>query len=426
MSSTSNPRVRMLLVYAALILAVAGGQAQTVGERLPAWTPGTLDIHRISTGKGDAVLYVFPDRTTLLADPAASDAKGARFPEPRPDASRRPGEWIARYIAHFLPGIAETGLDYALITHFHSDHMGAYFPDAEPVAGGYQRTGITDVGDRIPIRTMLDRGWPDYSYPPGNREVVVPPQRLMFGNYRKFLDWQIAHQGMRVERFQAGRNDQVTLKREPRKYPTFEFRNIAAGGEIWTGEGNSARPLFPALDNVPPAEMPSFENMCSLVFRLRYGKFGYYAGGDIPGIAPEGKPAWRDVETPVARVTGPVDVLVLNHHGVRDTTNEFFLRTLQPRVAVVSFWAASHLESKVLGRLLSPAILPTSCDIFSTNMLESMQAANPEIAKLKSRHGHVVIRVVPGGDEYRVLILDDTAETFKVTAVHGPYPSRSR
>ena len=246
-------RTHSLLLCAALLCVGAGGHAQTVGQRLPAWTPGTLDIHRISTGKGDAVFYVFPDRTTLLADPAASDAKGPRFPDPRPDASRRPGEWIARYIAGFLPDIPETGIDYALITHFHSDHMGAYLPDAEPVAGGYQRTGITDVGDRIPIRTMLDRGWPDYSYPKGNRQVVVPPQRLMFDNYRKFLDWQIAHRGMRVEQFRAGRNDQVRLKREPRKYPTFEFRKIAAGGEIWTGEGTAARPLFPPLDDVPAA-----------------------------------------------------------------------------------------------------------------------------------------------------------------------------
>ena len=54
------------------------------------------------------------------------------------------------------------------------------------------------------------------------------------------------------------------------------------------------------------------------------------------------------------------------------------------------------------------------------------EAANPDIAKLKSIHGHVVIRVSPGGDQYHVIIVDDTAETFKVTAVHGPYSSRSQ
>lgn len=46
------------------------------------------------------------------------------------------------------------------------------------------------------------------------------------------------------------------------------------------------------------------------------------------------------------------------------------------------------------------------------------------VARLKSRHGHIVIRVAPGGASYKVIILDDTAETYTVTAVHGPYESR--
>jgi hypothetical protein len=65
-------------------------------------------------------------------------------------------------------------------------------------------------------------------------------------------------------------------------------------------------------------------------------------------VAPEGKPAWHDVETPVAKVTGAVDVAVLNHHGVRDTTNAFFVGTLQPRIFVVSLWSSSHLAAAVL------------------------------------------------------------------------------
>ena len=43
---------------------------------------------------------------------------------------------------------------------------------------------------------------------------------------------------------------------------------------------------------------------------------------------------------------------------------------------------------------------------------------------LKSTQGHIVVRVEPGGASYRVIILDDSAETYRVTAVHGPYESR--
>jgi len=35
-----------------------------------------------------------------------------------------------------------------------------------------------------------------------------------------------------------------------------------------------------------------------------------------------------------------------------------------------------------------------------------------------------VIRVSPGGTSYRVIILDDSGETYQVKAVHGPFDAR--
>ena len=86
------------------------------------WSEGELDIHHISTGRGNATLFVLPDGTSLLVDAGARPAS-LGFPEApsRPSDARRPGEWIARYIARTLP---EPKLDYVLITHFHGDHMG--------------------------------------------------------------------------------------------------------------------------------------------------------------------------------------------------------------------------------------------------------------------------------------------------------------
>jgi len=34
------------------------------------------------------------------------------------------------------------------------------------------------------------------------------------------------------------------------------------------------------------------------------------------------------------------------------------------------------------------------------------------------------LRVSPGGDDYRVSIVDDTSESHRVTKVFGPYRSR--
>src|ERR1700721_2992225 len=93
-----------------------------IGAPLPAWTPGMLDIHQIATGRGNAALFILPDGTTLLVDAGAA-GDGIPETDPHPDASRSPGMWIVRYLQrHLPPGV--TGLDYALITHFHADHMG--------------------------------------------------------------------------------------------------------------------------------------------------------------------------------------------------------------------------------------------------------------------------------------------------------------
>src|SRR5262245_16960508 len=71
--------------------------APLVGQPLPRWTPGTLDIHQINTGRGNAALFVLPDGTSLLLDAGDGGNPPPRGTGPRPDGSRPPAEWIARY-----------------------------------------------------------------------------------------------------------------------------------------------------------------------------------------------------------------------------------------------------------------------------------------------------------------------------------------
>src|SRR5262249_54345135 len=84
-----------------LAMTATAGWAQKVGDSLPAWTEGTLDIHQINTGKGNSALFILPDGTSLLVDAGwLGDERGrsaARGVPQRPDATRNPGEWIARY-----------------------------------------------------------------------------------------------------------------------------------------------------------------------------------------------------------------------------------------------------------------------------------------------------------------------------------------
>jgi hypothetical protein len=126
----------------------------------------------------------------------------------------------------------------------------------------------------------------------------------------------------------------------------------------------------------------------------------------------------------VARAIGSVDVLVLDHHGWLDSTNPFFLRTLQPRVIVIPAWHASHPDHGVLRRLLSPRIY-TPADLFATTFLPAPRAVMSYLGEpFRSAEGHVVIRVEPGGRSYRVYILDDRSPAHLITGVFGPYTSR--
>lgn len=116
------PLSRMCGVALLLARAVLG---QEVGGPLPSWTAGTLDIHQIHTGRGNAAFMVFPDGTTLLLDAGAvPNRTGLEIGPQRPNASRTPVEWIAGYIRLFGPH-RPAKLDYAVVTHYHDDHMGA-------------------------------------------------------------------------------------------------------------------------------------------------------------------------------------------------------------------------------------------------------------------------------------------------------------
>ncbi len=256
--------------FLALFLSIG---ITVAGEPLTPWSAGYLDIHHISTGKGNATFFVFPDGTTLLIDAGAATLP-IPYAEARPNDSLRPGEWIARYIEHFHPQ-ENAILDYALLTHFHGDHMG-FADESAPQSrsGAYRLAGITDVAEQVPIRTLIDRGWADYNYP-------VPLGDDNMKNYRSFLDFQTHQKGMKVEQLSPGSKDQIVLRIDRERYPAFEVRNLAANGVVWTGVGTETRNHFPPLESLPSKDRPS-ENMCSIALRVSYGKLDYYTGLSRP------------------------------------------------------------------------------------------------------------------------------------------------
>lgn len=407
-----------LLTVVTCLFATATLYAQgKVGEVFPSWQEGNLDIHHINTGKGDAAFFIFPDGTTMLVDAG----QHTRPPGPRelsimPDESRSPGEWISRYILQMMEGHAEKRINYALLTHFDGDHMGSIHPGAEDSGNGdYKLVGITDVGDRIPMDKVIDRAWPDYNWP-------VPLEQSNVANYRKFLSWQSQNNGLKADRFVPGRNDQIVLLKNPSRYGNFEVRNIVANGVVWTGVGTNTQNHFPLVKNLEKSNYPS-ENMSSLGIRVSYGAFDYFTGGDLVGIPPAGSPEWMDIETPVGKAVGPVEVHVLNHHGYHDAGNENFIKALRPRVHIIQSWVVAHPTPATLSRMLSARLYPGPRDVFATNITEVGKTFIGGASNNIKGQGHVVVRVDPQGKTYRIYILDDTAENFEIKAVYGPYTS---
>jgi beta-lactamase superfamily II metal-dependent hydrolase len=394
--------------------------SQEAGKVLPQWKQGEMEIHHIYTGRGEAVFCIFPDGTTMMID--AGDNGPYSDPSTThgsPDESRQAGEWIARYIIKRMDSGWDKHIDYMFLTHFHGDHMGGVFKNSPETrkGGDYRLSGITEVGEYIQFAKMVDRDWPEYNYP-------GPMKSAGMVNYLSFVKWNIQNAGMKMERFIPGSDEQFTLVKDPGKYKDlFEIRNIVSNGEVWTGVGSETRRCFP--EDIPQGESLD-ENKCSAGIRISYGSFDYFNGGDISGRLMMNTPVWKDIETPVGKAVGPVEVCEANHHAYVDAMPDSFISSVRPQVFIVQVWNYRHLSLNVFQALTAQSIYPGRRDIFLTNIPEITRAylGESELKKVSGDGGHVVIKVAPGGKQYNVILLTTADESFLIKSVFGPYQCR--
>jgi hypothetical protein len=381
----------LLSVGLASLIAVTQVTPQQKGDALPAWTPGMLDIHHISTGLGNSTFVRLPGGATLLID--AGGANRIPYADPKPDDTKKPGVWIADYV-RAMAG-ADASIDYAVLTHFHPDHI----------------AGIADVAAAVPVRRIIDRGSPSYAYlKPAETDAV-------FKAYRDFLAGQPSGQ---AETASVGSAQQIADRGAGAHRAT--VRIVAANDRVWTGKGDETKIRFPDLASITdPADRPT-ENMCSVALRIAYGPFDYFTGGDMPGYPVPGGPSWHDLESDVARAIGQTDARQVGHHGSIEVENPFFLATTKSRVLVLPAWSPTHPSADVLKRMLSTRIYPDPRDVFIVQFREPTRASiGGRANQVAGADGHVVIRVEPGGARYRVFVLDNTSTERRITSVHGPY-----
>ena len=104
------------------------------------------------------------------------------------------------------------------------------------------------------------------------------------------------------------------------------------------------------------------------------------------------------------------------------------VKTLRPRVWIEQVWSSDHPGHEVLIRATTPFLYEGPRDIFATNMLQANRdVIGPLIDRsYKSQQGHIVVRVLPGGISYYVIILDDAVTNIKVKDVFGPYEVKTK
>ena len=398
----------VLIFLTAVLGLTAAGQNQKT-TTLPLWKPGYLDIYHIHTGRGNSTFFILPDGTTALLD--AGDLDTARFEQKNhplkvtmayPDGARRSGQHIADFIRRVLPAAREPIIDYAVISHFHGDHYGQLTPESPRSAkGAYRLTGITDVAEYIPIRHLMDRG---LDYPVDLDAYYAADSTFM--NYRRFVASAQAN-GMEYGALIPGRENQIALNRGNSSSARVSIRNLKAGSTIWSTQGDTSRELFPGMSILN--EKGRFnENPLSIALKVTYGKFDYYTGADNTGATGEGIPIWNDVETPLSAIVGPVDAMVLNHHGNRDANNETFLRRLSPRVMVEQLWCSDQPGQELVHRINNDALFNGERDVFALDMhAETKVYMGPWLDRhYRSTKGHVLIRIAPGGEQYEVFVLE--------------------
>jgi beta-lactamase superfamily II metal-dependent hydrolase len=414
-----------LIISGTTLFAQTGQYETQDGNHVfPEWERGYFDIHHIETGKGNSTFLVFPDGTTMLIDAGASNfnLKPYKISPALPSDSLTSGEWIVHYIKQVFPENQTPQIDFALITHFHGDHYGVVTRNTPlSESGKYRLIGITEVAERLPVRKLIDRNYPDYDYPVDlkNRQPADPT----FMNYLSFIDRKTKHEGMVAESLVAGSNRQITMLKYPADYPDFQVRNIKSGGEVWSGKEDQTLKCIP--DSARKYYGKLFgENQLSIALKFSYGPFDYYHGGDNTGTQTAEYP-WLDVETPVARSTGAVDVATLDHHGNRDACNAFWVETLRPQVYVQQSWCSDQPGQEVFYRLSADRPGLPKADIFATYIHEETKIVyGPEFTKAyKSMEGHIVIRVMHGGKEFYVYVLDARSANLKVKRKFGPYMS---
>ena len=255
-----------LLLVAALVLAVSTLTAV-------AQTGKPLEIQIIDVEGGQATLIVSPSGESLLVDTGYPGVNGR-------DADR---------IAAAVKQAGLSRIDYLIVTHYHSDHVG----------------GVPALAARVPIRTFVDHG--------PTVEQGDQPAAL----YKAYLETRA-----------KGRH---VLARPGDTLPVagLDVRFVSAAGDLITKALPGAGAPNALCRDFKPGDPDPSENARSVGMVLAFGSFRMLDLGDL---------TWNKEHDLVCpnNLLGAVDLYLTTHHGLNLSGPAALVHAVHPRVAVMN------------------------------------------------------------------------------------------
>lgn len=253
-----------LLLTLPLLVAMARAEAP----------PKTLDIYYIDTEGGQATLFVSPTGQTALVD---TGNQGERDP---------------KRIMQVITAAGLKQIDYLVITHYHSDHIG----------------GFLELAKLVPILHYVDHG------PTVQPEQNIPSQQAYAAAIAKG-----PHLAVKP-------GDTVPITGIEWTIVSAAAKTLTTSKTDWAGAGKPN----PACADFAPKEIKSdLENANSVGSVISYGKFRTVDLGDL---------LWNyeaELVCPTNRI-GTVDLLLTTHHGVNVSGPRALVHGLQPRVVIMN------------------------------------------------------------------------------------------
>jgi competence protein ComEC len=313
--------------------------------------PRGLDIYFVDTEGGAATLVVTPAGESVLID--------CGFPGSR-DAQR---------IRKAAQAAGLTQIDHLIISHWHSDHHG----------------GVGRLAQLLPIKQCYDHGIPaELSKTPAN---FMDP--LLIDEYRKVS---------RGKSKAVKPGDEIALQiREGTPAPRILF--VCSNGEVLPDKPAAPENLL-AKDNEPKAEDKT-DNAKSVGCLLRYGDFRFLDLGDL---------TWN-IEYKLVYPSdklGRVDVYQGTHHGLESSNNPALVRTVQPRVVVISNGPRKGAVPVVLATLRRLPDVPAIYQLHRNTRVGPAENTDPEFIANNDAENcqgeFIKVAVAPDSKSYTVTV----------------------